>query len=1212
MKRIWVAVALALGSAAVAVACDEGRPLPASGLSDGVDASIGHVDLCATPGHEGCPCSEKDLEVECGKLVTRSDEYVTCSMGHSKCDGTTWGACTGNRIVTASLPGVGLGMGGLHPMATTGPCTDPCNPYTCTTVTGSTTDVTDPNVAHTDAGLEIPVGSAPVGPTCYGLFCQRQQCATAGVTTNITGTVYDPAGKNPLYNASVYIPVDPAAPLPPFTDGASCDTCAGAGTLTVVALAQTGPDGKFTLNNVPVGSNIPLVVQMGQWRRKVTLPPITACVDNAVAPAYTRLPRNHTDGDNNQADIPKMAIATGSADPFECMLLKAGIDPAEIDVPSKNTRIAYYKFNGKDRSGSTAPLGGTLTSSLTEMKKYSVIMLPCEGAENNHNADALNLQAYADAGGRVFTTHYSYSWLATPNPKGTASNLTDFYGTADWSRLDVNDYNKPTLSLIDTSFPKGAAFAQWLQNIGATTTLGQMNINDPRHDARSAYGASQRWMYSWHSGYAKTNPPDMLLAMTFNTPVKAAAAMQCGRVVYSDFHVSADALVGGCKTNADCGISSTCTGTVTQGTCTGTSCGTAADCSSGQTCDGAQNTGTCKPSSCGFLSGSCSNNNCVSSRCECTSGSGQCASGLCMKQCAAQTCNAASDCGGTSEMCAGAVAGNCQVKTCTQNSDCASNSCVAGKCMCTDSAQCGSGSCSTTGTAACQASTSPCYDGSQCGNAEVCSGTSGTCGPRACSGTNPCPSGTCVNGSCACTADNQCVTGSTCGGSGYHTCTAKSCTNNNQCGSSGTCDNGTRTCKPKGCSGNNQCGGTSATACVNGSCTCLADSACGTGQTCQLVGACTASACVNGACGTNTSQTCSGAVPGTCIAEPCTSSAQCGGGSCVAGKCTCAMASQTTDCKSGVCQSTIVPGTCTAKTCTAASPSGCGTIEDCSGAAAGACTGKSCSTNADCGTNATCSGGKCACTGNSACGGGRTCGATDCVPTSCAYKCGTTETCNGGTPGTCRQTCSVDSDCAPGYCVGGLCKGCYADTDCSGSGATCSGGSLGTCTNASTFPQSCKQGNLSGQESALEFMLFDLTACVSPDSGQPPAPAVSLNPAIFTLDFSGTCPANQKLTWREVDWQATIPSSASIVFKAQTSDDVAGFSTAQSVAVANATSSTTLPNWDVGLIPFQAASPPVTSKSMLRVTVTLNPTSDKTKSPSLSQWRVVYDCSDVT
>ena len=135
---------------------------------------------------------------------------------------------------------------------------------------------------------------------------------------------------------------------------------------------------------------------------------------------------------------------------------------------------------------------------------------------------------------------------------------------------------------------------------------------------------------------------------------------------------------------------------------------------------------------------------------------------------------------------------------------------------------------------------------------------------------------------------------------------------------------------------------------------------------------------------------------------------------------------------------------------------------------------------------------------------------------------------------------------------------------------------------------------------------------MSPDSGQPPVPPVTLNPATFTLDFSGTCPANQKITWRELEWQGAIPATASVVFKAQTADAVADFATAQSVTVATATSSTTLPNWDFGLIPFSTAAPPITSKGTLRVTVTLNPTTDKRSSPSLSQWRVIYDCSDVT
>ncbi|MBK7402707.1 MAG: hypothetical protein IPJ34_42385 [Myxococcales bacterium] len=52
--------------------------------------------------------------------------------------------------------------------------------------------------------------------------------------------------------------------------------------------------GKFTLKNVPAGSDILLlVIQLGKWRRQVKIPSVKACVDNPhrslTSPA---LPRN--------------------------------------------------------------------------------------------------------------------------------------------------------------------------------------------------------------------------------------------------------------------------------------------------------------------------------------------------------------------------------------------------------------------------------------------------------------------------------------------------------------------------------------------------------------------------------------------------------------------------------------------------------------------------------------------------------------------------------------------------------------------------------------------------------------------------------------------------------------------------------------------------------------------------------------------------------
>jgi len=378
-------------------------------------------------------------------------------------------------------------------------------------------------------------GSAQTG-TCVNLQCQQDSCARGactqttpcpnGAKTTVSGIVYDPAGKTPLYNVVVYVPNEPLAEI---ATGASCDTCSSPYSGRPIAAALTDANGRFSVEHMPVGDNIPLVIQVGKWRRAVTIPSVAACADTPIAASLTHLPRNKAEG-----HIPKIAIANGGSDALNCLLRKIGVDTDEFTPESSAGRVNQFaglNAPATNADGSSVTSTATLWSSAASMKAYDIMLMSCEGNDNSGAGAASTamrqaVKDFADAGGRVFGSHWHNAWV--------------FEGPAPWPTVakhssGAHGFDTDITATIETNFPKGKAFADWMLNVGGSTALGQMVIHGGEHSVDATNAGAQRWIY----GQDATKNTPMVQYFSFNTPVEVAPEQQCGRVVMSDLHVSA-------------------------------------------------------------------------------------------------------------------------------------------------------------------------------------------------------------------------------------------------------------------------------------------------------------------------------------------------------------------------------------------------------------------------------------------------------------------------------------------------------------------------------------------------------------------------------------------------------------------------------------------------------------------------------------------------
>ncbi len=359
--------------------------------------------------------------------------------------------------------------------------------------------------------------------TCANLQCLKPVCGPSA-TTSVSGVVHAPNGTLPIPNAVVYVPNLPLEPLPA---GAQCSLCATPPPGNPVALTTTASDGSFEVDDMPASVNVPLVIQVGKWRRQITIPHVTACANTPVDPSATRLPKNHSEG-----ELPLIAVSTGAADALECLVRKVGIDDSEFTTSSGGGRVHLYAGGGGTPAfdaahGSQAFTASTsLWASSANLSAYDIVLLSCEGQQlpDQKPQSARNaMKAYADAGGRVFAEHWHNYWLQS-GPTAWATLATwNFLSDLPAQNADVNQ-----------SLARGADMAHWLVTAGASANLGKMPTPTPTKQTATAVDEAKagKWIYE----STTTNGYPTVQYFSFTTPVENAQASRCGRVVFSDMH----------------------------------------------------------------------------------------------------------------------------------------------------------------------------------------------------------------------------------------------------------------------------------------------------------------------------------------------------------------------------------------------------------------------------------------------------------------------------------------------------------------------------------------------------------------------------------------------------------------------------------------------------------------------------------------------------
>ncbi|MFT3921785.1 MAG: hypothetical protein QM778_04560 [Myxococcales bacterium] len=146
-----------------------------------------------------------------------------------------------------------------------------------------------------------------------------------------------------------------------------------------------------------------------------------------------------------------------------------------------------------------------LYGSLETLEDYDLVVWDCEGGETFEAAPApANVEAYVDAGGRMFASHFSYVWI---EKNGTLDDSADWgMGGSVATGTGLISMPSGSTARVGANPIKSPLFRDWLDWQGALTgtTAGtlttplvpQFPITDPRDRAGAKVGPStDEWVY---------------------------------------------------------------------------------------------------------------------------------------------------------------------------------------------------------------------------------------------------------------------------------------------------------------------------------------------------------------------------------------------------------------------------------------------------------------------------------------------------------------------------------------------------------------------------------------------------------------------------------------------------------------------------------------------------------------------------------------------